>query len=203
MGSHRPLFDTGMRPEECHRLRWEYITWINGRNGTLFVACGKTKAARRVLPITPRVRARLESRWQAAGRPSEGWVWPAPTKSGHIEPSTLRKQHSHALNLSKVQPFVIYSMRHTFATRVAPYVDAWTLCKIMGRSSHSVAMRYIHPSDERVLGALSSVPSLSEAPSYVHPSGDARLSGHNSGHRGVAALCKARSLRARSASSSM
>ena len=23
------LYDTGLRPDECHRLRWEHITWIN------------------------------------------------------------------------------------------------------------------------------------------------------------------------------
>jgi len=28
------LVDSGMRPEECYRLRWESITWTNGRNGT-------------------------------------------------------------------------------------------------------------------------------------------------------------------------
>src|SRR5438874_2225859 len=47
------LADTGLRPDECHRLRWEDITWINGRNGTLLVTRGKTAAARRVLPMTP------------------------------------------------------------------------------------------------------------------------------------------------------
>jgi len=26
------LMDTGMRPEECFRLRWESITWANGRH---------------------------------------------------------------------------------------------------------------------------------------------------------------------------
>ena len=26
------LFDTGMRPEECHCLRWENINWQGGRN---------------------------------------------------------------------------------------------------------------------------------------------------------------------------
>ena len=71
------LIDTGMRPEECYRLRWESITWVNGRNGTLLVTHGKTAAARRVLPMTPRVRAILESRWERTGRPLEGWVWPA------------------------------------------------------------------------------------------------------------------------------
>ena len=29
------LVDTGLRPEECFRLRWEAITWSNGRCGTL------------------------------------------------------------------------------------------------------------------------------------------------------------------------
>jgi integrase len=65
------LVDTGMRPEECYRLRWESITWVNGRNGTLLVTHGKTAAARRLLPMTPRVRAILESRWELTGRPLE------------------------------------------------------------------------------------------------------------------------------------
>jgi len=46
------LIDTGMRPDECYRLRWESLTWTNGRNGTLLVTHGKTDAARRVLPLT-------------------------------------------------------------------------------------------------------------------------------------------------------
>jgi integrase len=57
------------RPDECSRLRWAAITWSNGRNGTFLVTHGKTAAARRVLPMTPRVRALLEERWGMAGRP--------------------------------------------------------------------------------------------------------------------------------------
>jgi integrase len=66
------LVDTGLRPEECFRLRWESITWTNGRFGTLIVTHGKTAAARRVLPMTPRVRKILETRWSSAGGPVEG-----------------------------------------------------------------------------------------------------------------------------------
>jgi integrase len=47
------LADTGLRPDECFRLRWEAITWLNGRYGSLLVTHGKTNAARRVLPMTP------------------------------------------------------------------------------------------------------------------------------------------------------
>jgi len=54
------LFDTGLRADECFRLRWEAISWLNGQHGTLAVTHGKSAAARRVLPMTPRVRAALE-----------------------------------------------------------------------------------------------------------------------------------------------
>src|SRR5215467_3386373 len=37
----------------------------------------------------------------------ERWIWPAPTKSEHVEPSTLKKQHRKALKDSKVRPFVL------------------------------------------------------------------------------------------------
>ena len=57
------LIDTGMRPDECYRLRWESVTWANGRNGTILVSHGKTAAARRVLPLSVRVRNILRARW--------------------------------------------------------------------------------------------------------------------------------------------
>ena len=149
------LVDTGMRPEECYRLRWEAITWVNGRNGTLLVTHGKTKAARRVLPMTPRVRSILEQRWKGAGKPQEGWIWGAPTQSGHMEPSSLKKQHRRALHDSTVRPFVLYSLRHTFLTRLGESgCDAWTLARIAGHSSISISARYVHPSKDAVLSAV-------------------------------------------------
>ena len=159
------LADTGMRPEECYRLRWETITWTNGRNGTLLVTHGKTKAARRVLPFTPRVRAILEARWENASRPEEGYVWPATTKSGHVEPCSLKRQHRKALKVSKVRSFVLYSLRHTFLTRLGESgCDAWTLARIAGHSSIAISARYVHPSEDAVLNAVE------------------RLGGHKTGH---------------------
>jgi integrase len=161
------LTDTGMRPDECYRLRWESVTWANGRNGSILVTHGKTAAARRVLPLTVRAKNILQARWEAAGNPAEGWVWSAPTRSGHFEKSTLKKQHKKALRLSRVRPFVLYSLRHTFLTRLGESgCDAWTLARIAGHSSVTMSARYVHPSEEAVLAALD------------------RLSGHNFGHSG-------------------
>ena len=165
------LIDTGLRPDECYRLQWESISWTNGRNGTLLVTHGKTAAARRVLPMTPRVRQVLEAHWKASGCPVEGWVWSAPTASAHFEKSTLKKQHRKALRLSRVRPFVLYSLRHTFLTRLGESgCDAWTLARIAGHSSTAMSARYVHPSEDAVLAAVE------------------RLSGHNFGHSAQLAL---------------
>src|SRR5712692_6161290 len=129
------LIDSGLRPEECFRLRWEYVNFVNGRFGTLLVPHGKTLSARRVLPMTPRVKSVLEARWMNAGRTDEGWVFPSETKSGHVEPSTLRLQHRNSLEASGVRPFVLYTLRHTFLTRLGESgCDVWTLARIAGHS---------------------------------------------------------------------
>ncbi len=149
------LVDSGLRPEECFRLRWEAITWANGRYGTMLVTHGKTAAARRMLPMTPRVRAILEARWQSQGQPQEGWCWPAGTRSGHLESSSIEKQHSKALRLSGVRAFVIYSLRHTFLTRLGESgCDAWTLARVAGHSNIRISSRYVHPSEDAVLAAI-------------------------------------------------
>jgi integrase len=97
------LADTGLRPDECYRLRWENVNWNNRKFGTLLVTHGKTVAARRVLPMTPRVKLTLQMRWETSGRPAEGWVWPAPTQSGHIDQSSLKKQHEGALRSASAE----------------------------------------------------------------------------------------------------
>jgi integrase len=159
------LADTGMRPEECFRLRWESVTWTNGRHGTVLITHGKTAAARRVLPMTPRVRAVLETRWEKAEQPEEGWVFTAPTKSEHVEKSTLKKQHKGVFKTlneeaeknddKPVRPFVLYDLRHTFLTRLGESgCDVWTLARIAGHSNIKQSSRYVHPSDDAVLGAM-------------------------------------------------
>ena len=159
------LIDSGMRPEECFRLKWESISWINGRHGSMLVTHGKTAAARRMLPMSPRVRAILETHWKAANQPLEGWVWPAPTASGHVEPSSIRKHHDETFvvvakeatknNLKPIRPFVLYTLRHTFLTRLgASGCDVWTLARIAGHSTIGISARYVHPSEDAVLAAM-------------------------------------------------
>jgi integrase len=175
------LADTGLRPDECYRLRWENLTWTNGTHGTLLITHGKTGAARRQLYLTPRVRFILETRWEFGGSPQDGWVWPAPTMSGHVDHSSLKKQHAGAFANANAEltrkalasntkpcllkPWVLYSFRHTFLTRLGESgCDAWTLARIAGHSSIAISSRYVHPSEDAVQNAMS------------------RLGGHKIGH---------------------
>ena len=149
------LVDTGLRPEECFRLRWEHINLSGERYGSLRVLEGKTKAARRVIPLTKRVRSVLEALWENAARPDEGWIFPASTKQGHVWHDSIRVQHKNALKASKVQPFVIYALRHTFLTRLGESgCDVWTLARIAGHSSIKMSERYVHPGSDAVLNAM-------------------------------------------------
>lgn len=165
------LFDTGVRPEECHNMRWENINWVGGRYGTLFIPSGKGPAARRFLPLSQRARLALQKRWKDAGQPAEGWVWPAENKEEHINHDSLKLQHKNAVKLSKVRAFEVYSIRHTFLTRLGESgCDVWTLARIAGHSNIKMSQRYVHPSEDSVRKAFS------------------RLGRHNSGHNQELAL---------------
>ncbi len=90
------LYGTGMRPGEAYKLRWEHVL-LNGHSGMIQIADGKSKAARRLLPMVPEVYYTLLARWESQNRPKEGWAFPAASASGHIEEGTAKIQHGDAL----------------------------------------------------------------------------------------------------------
>jgi len=99
----------------------------------IHIRSGKTKNAKRDLPLTQETYELFLRRFEKQGRPKEGWVFPAPTKSGHIEESSIRKQHLKALADAKVGHFELYCFRHTFLTILgASGCDPYTLCRIAG-----------------------------------------------------------------------
>ena len=90
------LYGTGMRPGEAYRLRWEHVI-LSPRGGMIQITEGKTKAARRFLPMVPEVYEALKERRQAQSNPIEGWVFPSGSASGHLEESSAKIQHGGAL----------------------------------------------------------------------------------------------------------
>jgi integrase len=65
------LYGTAIRPGEAYKFRWEHLV-LNGDSGLVQIVEGKSRAARRLLPMTAGVYETLRSRWYTAGRPTVG-----------------------------------------------------------------------------------------------------------------------------------
>ncbi len=92
------LYGTGMRPGEAYALRWEHCL-LNGSGGLIQIAEGKTRTARRMLPMVPEVYCMLLNRAEAQDRPADGWVFPSGSASGHFDENSAKNQHLAALRL--------------------------------------------------------------------------------------------------------
>lgn len=140
------LLDCGIRPEECFRLKWGSV-----REGCIEIHYGKTNNARRRIPLSQRVAVALEMR--QTNTVSE-WVFPARTRSGHIEPASLKRQHVKACTGQSIEPFPLYTLRHTCLTRWAPHMDPWTLAYLAGHRDMSITRRYVHPQEHTIRDAM-------------------------------------------------
>jgi integrase len=162
------MLGTGMRPGECYCLRWEHVL-LNGGGGLIQIAKGKSKAARRILPMVPAVFNALKDRHEAQGCPPEGWVFPSGSASGHLEESTAKILHDRALKrirkahemdsaIPEVKPFEPYCLRHTALTNLtAAGCDAFTLARIAGHSSITITQRYCHPQADAIERAFARI----------------------------------------------
>ena len=154
------MLGTGCRPGEAFALRWEHVL-LNGLGGLMQIAQGKSKAARRLLPMVPAVYTAVKARWEVQGQPKEGWVFPSASRCGHFEGGTAKGQHARALikvsneakknNRPRLKPFEPYCLRHTALTRLAESgCDAFTLARIAGHSSITITQRYCHPQADAI-----------------------------------------------------
>jgi integrase len=94
-------------------------------------------------------------------------VFPAPTKSGHIEPSSLKRQQVRAFSEAtrilreetrddkrSFDGFELYALRHTCLTRWAPHMDPWPLAYLAGHRDMNITKRYVHPQEQTILVAM-------------------------------------------------
>jgi integrase len=143
------MLETGMRPEEIFRARWEDVHLMDGY---IHVPFGKTRAARRNIPLTPLAMRVLAERLGKYG--TRVFVFPSP-RNPNRPMGTLQGPHSTALRRAKVAQFRLYDLRHTFATRAAQSgMDLPTLAKTLGHSKLNMVLRYAHPTPEHQVRAM-------------------------------------------------
>jgi integrase len=146
------ILDEGFRPGEVFALRWPYVFFDEDGSGRIQIVEGKSKAARRMRPMTLRVYELLLARYEAAGRPIDGWIFPSASECGHFNADAAKDQHSKALDDSGVQDFVPYVLRHTALTRLGEKAagNVFALASIAGHSSITVTQRYVHPQADTI-----------------------------------------------------
>ena len=114
--------------------------------GYLFVPKGKTRYARRNVPLTGAATEVLKSRLVSV---KGAYLFPH-RRDPSLPLTTIQKAHKLALRDAAIDPpFRLYDFRHTFGSRAAMAgVDLATLKELMGHSNISTTMRYVHPTPE-------------------------------------------------------
>jgi site-specific recombinase XerD len=155
------MLDTGLRTSEVVNLEWSRVRLQpapGAKFGYVHISEGKSKNARRNVPLTERVRLML-----AGTKSSETsrYVFPSETGRPYRVQSVdhLHKHVREALGMSA--DFVIYSLRHSYGTRLGEAgADAFTIMRLMGHSSVTVSQRYVHPSPEAMERAVERLQAL-------------------------------------------
>lgn len=130
--------DTGMRPSEIFRMRWEDVLW---EAKEIFIPRSKTDAGRRRVPMSSRMQSALLKRW--AGK-RHGWVFPTRSAEGHIK--SVKTAFTSARRKAGLDPrLVLYSARHTFGTySLAATKNPPAVMRTMGHANVRSTLPYQH-----------------------------------------------------------
>jgi integrase len=151
------ILQTGMRPEEVFSIRGENVDL---KKKFIFIPNGKTKFARRTIPLTGQAFEVLQR------RSKKGYLF--PHKDNPDKPMVCLRSHKTLAKKLKMD-FRLYDLRHTFGSRSAMAgVDLPTLKELMGHSSIVLTMRYIHPTPEHKIQALEKLEKLNNTHKSPH-----------------------------------
>lgn len=148
------MLETGMRPDEVYRIQVDNVKLAENY---IFNPHGKTKAARRKIPLTQRAAEVLRQRIEDA---TGSHLFP---HQADADQAMIKANHAHygALKRSGLPHFRLYDLRHTFATRAAMSgVDLVTLAALLGHSRIQMVMRYAHPTAEHQVSAIKKLESF-------------------------------------------
>jgi integrase len=152
--------ELGIRPGEIVRLTSEDLDWENMR---LAVRHGKSKSAKRILPMVDAVYIRLKAWYESLGKPETGWLFPSPKNPDrHINKKRIHDFHKVTLKAAELpsdtkdpEYFVPYAMRHTCFTEMANEgIPITHIAAAAGHSSILITQRYTHPKEADIRSAF-------------------------------------------------
>jgi integrase len=119
----------------------------------LFNPKGKTRKARRLVPLSERVIALLWNIQLEQSGQTEGWVFPSKkSTSGHIGLSGIEHAFRKlARKLGIPDALKLYCARHTFGTvAMAETRNPGLVKEVMGHESLDTTMGYLHPETSQI-----------------------------------------------------
>jgi integrase len=201
------LYGTAMRPSEVYALRWEHVL-LNRSGGLIQIAEGKSKAARRYLPMVEEVYSAFKARHDEQKQPTTGWVFPTESDSGHLEEDSAKHVHGRAVKslAGASAAYVAWEKQGrngdwmaavAAGTKLEPsYLEAhgeviragWKRFPPYSLRHSALTMLAESGCDAFTLARIAGHSSISITERYIHPQADAierafgRLAGgHNSG----------------------
>lgn len=155
------MLDSGLRPGEIFRMRWENIHWDKG---LIFNPRGKSRKSRRYVPLTERVKAALLARKEGV---NEGWVFPSKrARTGYITDREVSKQWLEAKRLAGIpEAVVLYCARHRFSTDAMEGTgNVMAVMDAMGHGSVNTTRIYTHSNVTQIREAMERRNQLSAMP---------------------------------------
>lgn len=177
------MLETGLRIGEALHLEWSDVTLqaLKGsRFGFIRIREGKSKNAKRIIPLTDRASALLSDRRNTRTSPfvfgnREGQPY-VGTSINHLHQAVCNPKVNGKRKRIFPRDFVLHSLRHTMLTRLGESgVDAFTIMRIAGHSSITVSQRYIHPTPEAVERAFERLQLSGKGPDVEAENGPKRL----------------------------
>jgi integrase len=151
------MLECGMRPEEIARIERPNV---HLDQSYVFNPYGKTKAARRRIPLTARAADVLRERMKQVKGAN---LFPDP-KDSSKPMGKVNHDHDRAVKRAGLKKFRLYDLRHTFATRfIEAGGDLLTLAQLLGHSSLKMVMRYAHPGAEHHVAAIKKLEDFNNA----------------------------------------
>ena len=140
--------DTGMRPNEVFRTKWEDVFF---GEDYIWIPESKTAAGRRKVPMSGRLKERL---WARRKKAKSIWVYPARRGEGHLQSVALGFRNARR-RAGVDSRKVLYSARHTFGTyALAASQNLPAVMKAMGHASVNSTLPYQHQGIESIRAVI-------------------------------------------------
>lgn len=161
--------DSALRLGKALALQWPDVHLEpagSARYGWIQVRDGKTKNARRTVPLAARAGHLLEEKQQAA---TSGWVFPGDSPDRPVLGAGLAHMHTKVCRPGAgkkrryifPRAFALHSFRHSCLTRLGQAgTGAFTIMKLAWHSSVTIAQWYVHPTGGTVQLAFDRLETL-------------------------------------------